>query len=236
VFLTATWRDLVMASYEVPPSVLTPFIPAGTELDTWNDRHFISLVGFRFLDTRVWNIAFPFHRDFEEVNLRFYVRRQSGNEWRRGVVFLKEIVPRRAIAWAAKMFYNENYVALPMSHRIETTTEDARRVAYSWKYAGRENRMAVTVGGGFQALTAGSEAEFILEHYWGYSRQRNGSTLEYQVEHPSWRTQPVLNWTAEGAFGKVYGPAFGGVLQNPPASVFLAEGSPVTVRKGIRIT
>ena len=201
----------------------------------WNGRNYISLVGFRFLNTRVWNIAFPFHRNFEEVNLRFYVRRKAGNECRRGVVFIKEIVPRRGIAWAAKTFYNENYVALPMAHRIEPRQNNSRLVSYSWTQSGNESRLSVTAQGELQPLATGSEAEFILEHYWGYSRQRNGSTLEYQVEHSPWRTQPVLNCTVEGEFENLYGLAFGEVLQNPPASVFLAEGSAVTVRKGVRL-
>lgn len=224
-----------MANYEIPQTVLLPLVPAGTELDAWNGQNYFSLVGFRFLNTRVWNIAFPFHRDFEEVNLRFYVRRKAGNEWRRGVVFIKEIVPRRGIAWAARTFYNENYIALPMAHQIESRPENSRLVSYSWKQSGNESRLSVTARGELHPLTAGSAAAFILEHYRGYSRQRNGSTLEYQVEHAPWRTQPVLNCTVEGGFENLYGPAFAEVLQNPPASVFLAEGSSVTVRKGVRL-
>jgi len=235
VFLTADWRDLVMANYEVPPTALIPLLPAGTELDAWNGRNFLSLVGFCFLNTRVWNIAFPFHRDFEEVNLRFYVRRKAGNEWRRGVVFIQEIVPRPAIAWAARTFYNENYVALPMAHRIEAAPDGSRRVSYSWQTPANRCKLAVTARGELQPLASGTEAEFILEHYWGYSRQRDGSTLEYQVEHPPWRTRPVLDCVIEGDLQATYGPAFGAWLQGKPASVFLAEGSPVTVRKGVRL-
>lgn len=224
-----------MVNYQAPQAALLPLVPAGTELDTWNGRNYVSLVGFRFLNTRVWNIAFPFHRDFEEVNLRFYVRRKAGNEWRRGVVFIREIVPRRIIAWAARVFYRENYVARPMTHRIEHRPENSRFLSYSWKDSGRTSCLSVTAQGEFQPLATGSEAEFILEHYWGYSRQRSGSTLEYQVEHSPWRTQPVLNSVVEGDFENLYGPAFAKALQNPPASVFLAKGSAVSVRKGVRL-
>ncbi len=224
-----------MANYEVPQAALLPYVPAGTELDGWNGRNYVSLVGFHFLNTRVWNIAFPFHRDFEEVNLRFYVRRKVGNDSRRGVVFLKEIVPHRVIAWAAKTFYNENYIALPMAHRIEPRPENSRRVSYSWRQSGNENRLSVTAQGELQSVPNGSEAAFILEHYWGYSRQRNGSTLEYQVEHAPWRMQSVLDYTVEGKFENLYGPVFGAALKKQPASIFLATGSAVTVRKGVRL-
>src|SRR4026208_556537 len=93
-FLTAEWRRLAMLSFEIDPRVLSPLVPAGTELDEWQGRTFASLVGFLFLDTRVFGLAVPFHRNFEEVNLRFYVRRMASDGLRRGVVFVKEIVPR----------------------------------------------------------------------------------------------------------------------------------------------
>src|SRR5713101_1040010 len=132
-FLTAEWRDLAMLNFEVDPTVLRPLVPAGTELDDWRSRTFVSVVGFLFLNTRVLGIPIPFHRDFEEVNLRFYVRRKMSDGWRRAVVFVKELVPRAAIALTARMVYGENYVALPMNHRIEVENGSdpaARRVIY----------------------------------------------------------------------------------------------------------
>src|SRR5262245_39598094 len=116
-FLTAHWCDLAMLNYEVSPAVLSDLIPAGTELDSWGGHTFVSMVGFRFLRTRVLGLAVPGHSNFDEVNLRFYVRRNAHDGWRRGVVFVKEIVPHRAIAWLARALYNENYVALPMRHQ-----------------------------------------------------------------------------------------------------------------------
>ena len=123
IFLTAEWNWLAMLNYEVAPEILAPSVPAGTELDTWQGKHLVSMVGFLFQKTRVRGIPIPFHRNFEEVNLRFYVRRKVAGEWRRGVVFIKELVPHFAIAWVARTFYNENYVTLPMSHRIENVGE-----------------------------------------------------------------------------------------------------------------
>jgi uncharacterized protein len=128
IFLTAEWRQLAMLNYEIAPALLEPRLPTGTELDLWNGKTLVSVVGFRFLNTRVWRIAFPFHGNFEEVNLRFYVRRKADDGWRRGVVFIKEIVPRAAIAFAARKFYNENYVALPMDHKIDTHSGTRHRL------------------------------------------------------------------------------------------------------------
>ena len=147
-FLTAQWRHLVMLNYEVDPALLTSRVPRGTELDVWNGRTFVSLVGFRFLDTRVLGWRIPFHTNFDEVNLRFYVRHRSGDEWRRGVVFVKEIVPRTAIALVARWAYNEQYVALPMRSEIELPSDsNAARgsMSYSWKWAGRWSELRAQV-------------------------------------------------------------------------------------------
>ncbi|MEI6197864.1 MAG: DUF2071 domain-containing protein [Verrucomicrobiota bacterium] len=234
VFLTAEWRYLAMLNYVVNPKVLAPFVPAGTELDSWAGKNFVSVVGFRFLNTRVLRIPLPFHRHFEEVNLRFYVRRKAPDGWRRGVVFIRELVPRRAIAWTARTFYNEPYLALPMSHRI-AAEQEIKSARYSWQFNRKENFMSLRVRGEAQPLRAGSEAEFITEHYWGYTAQRDGSTLEYQVEHPRWRV-----WEAETAelncdIAGLYGEPFCEPLSAPPASALLAEGSAVTVRAGVRL-
>ena len=144
-FLTAEWRHLAIVNFEVDPNVLEPLVPVGTELDYWNGRAFISLVGFLFLRTRVIGAAIPCHQDFEEVNLRFYVRRQASDGWRRAVVFIKEIVPRRAIALTARALYGERYVALPMEHCIEEDNGGPCRVSYSWWLRGKENRISLSV-------------------------------------------------------------------------------------------
>jgi uncharacterized protein YqjF (DUF2071 family) len=230
LFLSAEWRWIVILNFEIDPARLAHRVPAGTELDSWNGKHFVSLVGFLFQNTRVWKIGFPFHRNFEEVNLRFYVRRKAGDGWRRGVVFIKEIVPRAAIAFVARVFYNENYVSLPMSHRIETGGQIS--ATYSWFSAGRKYGLRVTVHGSPVELVPNSEAEFITEHYWGYTRQRNNRTLEYHVEHPPWRV-----WNADEAqfscdVRALYGEEFEESLNQKPASAFLAEGSMVNVLCG----
>ena len=141
-FLIAEWRHLAMLNYELDAAVLKPHVPPGTELDSCEGVVYASLVGFLFLRTRVLGAAIPGHQNFEEVNLRFYVRRKEPGGWRRGVVFLKEIVPKRAIALLARGLYNENYVAMPMAHRLE-----ANRVEYGWRYGGKWNHLAVEIAG-----------------------------------------------------------------------------------------
>ena len=230
IFLSAEWRQLAMVNYEVDPAVLRPLVPAGIELDTFEGRSFVSMVGFQFLQTRVFGFRFPFHTNFEEVNLRFYVRRQIGGAegWRRGTVFIKEMVPRRIIATMAKLLYNAPYITRPMRHAVETT-----HARYDWRNGGRWESLSVTgEEGGWQGIAAGSEEEFITEHYWGYNRQRDGRTLEYQVEHPRWRVRPAREYRFDCDVGSLYGAEFVPFLTGKASSAFLVEGSAVSVRKG----
>lgn len=232
-FLTARWVQLIMLNYEVDPQILAGRVPVGTELDIWQGRCFVSMVGFLFLDTRLLGIPIPFHRNFEEVNLRFYVRRELGSELRRGVVFVKEIVPKPAIAWVARLIYNENYIALPMAHQINASGS-SQKVAYSWQWQGKTNHLEIQTEGQSFLPKIGSLEHFISEHYYGYASQRDGSTVEYQVEHPQWQV-----WRGKAAelvcdVGTLYGPEFIDTLNHPPDSMFLAEGSPVIVWRGQR--
>jgi uncharacterized protein YqjF (DUF2071 family) len=235
-FLTAEWRSLAMLNYEIDPAVLLPFVPSGTELDQWQRKTYVSMIGFMFLKTRVLGISIPFLTDFEEVNLRFYVRRLSPDGWRRGVVFIKELVPSMAIAWTARVFYNENYVALPMTHRIDAAGAD-QHVSYGWdsNFEDRLNYLELTTTGTPAETAPGSCEEFITEHYWGYARQRDGGTVEYQVEHPRWRVWAARESKFECDVAALYGKSFARFLAPKPASAFLADGSAVTVFKGTRL-
>jgi uncharacterized protein YqjF (DUF2071 family) len=198
----------------------------------------VSVVGFLFLDTRVFGAAIPGHRDFEEVNLRFYVRRMATDGWRRAVVFVTEIVPRLAIALTARAFFGEHYVAFPMRHRIEVEAGGAtelRTVSYSWWLRGRENRMELSALGDAGEAVAGSDAEFITEHYWGYARRRGRRTTEYRVEHPRWRIRTATAARLDCDVAALYGSQFVEFLKAPPASAFLADGSRVTVFQGMSL-
>jgi uncharacterized protein YqjF (DUF2071 family) len=235
-FLTARWEDLVLLNYSAPRELLEPLVPAGTELDVWNGELLVSLVGFMFRETRVLGVPIPFHTNFEEVNLRFYVRRVTpSGELRRAVVFVRELVPRLAIALAARWIYNEPYLAVPMDHRCSLDADHGGVASYSWRYRGAKFTMAAEAAGPARPPAPGSEAEFVTEHYWGYTRQRNGDTLEYRVEHPTWTTWEAARASVSGPLSSLYGPAFGEVLSTPMRSAFVAVGSPVLVHHGVRL-
>jgi uncharacterized protein YqjF (DUF2071 family) len=235
VFLTAEWRYLAMLNYAIDPALLADLIPEGTEVDSFEGRTYVSLVGFRFIRTRVLGFGIPFHQDFDEVNLRFYVRRRAGSDLRRGVVFVREIVPRRAIADVARFVFNEKYVALPMSHRIADTTPASVEAEYRWRHKRRWCALAVSAEGQPAKAADGSLEQFITEHYWGYSAQRRGGTLEYEVAHPSWKVWTASSAHFEGNVDALYGAGLAAAIARKPDSAFLANGSAVTVYRGVKI-
>lgn len=233
-FLKAQWRKLAILNYVVPQELLKPYVPFGTELDIWEDKCYVSVVGFMFLDTRVLDLKIPFHINFEEVNLRFYVKRYENGEWKRGVVFIKEIVPKSAITFVANTLYKENYETCKMSHDWKGD-QDKIEVSYSFEKGG-QNSLKVIAENSPQELEEGSEAEFITEHYWGYAKMTESKSNEYEVTHPKWFTYPVISHEVSIDFEKVYGKDFKMLNNQDPFSVFLAEGSDITVEKGALIS
>lgn len=224
----------MILNYVVPPDLLAPLVPKGTTLDLWEGQAMLSLVGFRFENTRVLGLAIPGHTNFEEVNLRFYVRRDEPTGSRRAVVFIRELVPRRVIALAARATYNEPYRALPMRHRGGLSKASAS-VSYEWKEGSSWVGMSAAVNGAAQQLEPGSKAEFITEHYWGYTTQRDGGTLEYRVTHPRWLVWERPHVSTYGDLSQTYGEAFGAVLAGEPESAQVALGSAVQVFRPTRI-
>ncbi|HEV3147433.1 MAG TPA: DUF2071 domain-containing protein [Chthoniobacterales bacterium] len=226
-FLTANWRYLAMLNYVVDPRILAPLVPPGTEIDYENGQTFVSVIGFLFLDTRLLGLPIPQHRDFEEVNLRFYVRKKSADTWRRGVVFVRELVPKRAIAVIARTFYGEPYLALPMNHEIEDV--DLRvKVKYAWRRGSKWESLEMTASGEPQSIPAGSHAEFITEHYWGYTCVRGGCS-EYRVEHSRWKIWNAETFELRADVAALYGGQFADTLNAPPRSALIAEGSPIEI-------
>jgi uncharacterized protein len=169
IFLSAEWRDFVMLNYEVEPGLLKTYVPPGTTLDSFKGRTYFSLVGFRFCHTKLLGcFPVPFHVDFDEVNLRFYVRRkESGDDRRdddrRGVVFIAEVVPRRAIAATARLLYGENYKYLPMRHHIETEQLN-KRAEYQWQVGNHWCTLSAQTAGIPTQPQEGSLEQFITEH------------------------------------------------------------------------
>ena len=234
-FLSADWRWLAMLNWRVEPALLEPLLPRGTELDSWNGMHFVSVVGFRFLRTKLLGIPIPMHRNFTEVNLRFYTRRRVGGEIRQGVTFVREMVARPAITLVAKLAYNEPYRTVPMRHRIVGTLSGPRRVEYSWRTGDRWSRLGLAVAGEASPLRPGSEEEFITLRHWGYTAQRDGGTIEYRVDHQPWNIYPVVEPSLEGDLLATYGGAFARLLEGRPWSALLADGSAVTVMRPTRL-
>ncbi len=227
-FLKAEWRKLAIANYKIDKDHLTEYLPFGTELDFWEGNCFVSLVGFMFKNTKLLGIKVPFHVDFEEVNLRFYVKRFENGVLKRGVVFIKEIVPKKALTFVANTIYNENYETMPMTHNwIEKA--DKREVEYSWKKAGVENSFKIEASLEAYEIQPNSVTEFITEHYWGYAKVNEERSNEYEVTHPRWNVYKVENYEINVDFGAVYNIDFEFLNSMKPHSVMLAEGSKITV-------
>jgi len=226
-FLTAAWRKLIMANYEADPEVLQSFLPAGTQLDFWENKTYISLVGFMFMNTKIKGISIPFHINFPEVNLRFYVRYKSSDNWKRGVVFINEIVPKHAISFIANNLFQENYITCKMKYKW--SFKEKIDIGYYWKKNKTWNNLEVTSSSKPVELIANSKEEFITEHYWGYTRINENKTGEYQVEHPRWQIYPVEKFTINCDFKTVFGEQFAFLNNCEPSSIFLAEGSAVNV-------
>lgn len=236
--LRAEWRNLAILNFEVDPSVLERRLPRGLELDGWEDRHYVSLIGFEFLDLRVLGLPVPCHRRFDEVNFRFYVRRRTGEGWRHGVVFIKELASCRIVVVAAKVLYNEPYVALPMRHTFEHISADGgplRSVMYAWTSGAREHSLKLTTASTPASACEGSAEAFFAERYWGYVVQRNRSVLEYQVERPRWAVAPAFVAELVCDVAAVYGDEFVPFLSAQPTSAFFAEGSAVTLSRGVAL-
>jgi uncharacterized protein YqjF (DUF2071 family) len=235
IFLSTEWRDLLMLNYEIDPELLRPFVPRGTELDSFEGTTYVSLVGLRFARTKLFGlISVPFHTDFDEVNLRIYVRRREGSEIRRGVMFIREIVSLPAVTFLARLAYAENYRTLPLRHSINLT-DSGGSIEYRWEQKPQQFRLHGQTDGDPSSAADGSLEQFITEHYWGYSRRRDGGSLEYHVAHKPWRIWRAPNAAFEGDGATLYGSDLASILSRPPRSAFIADGSPVLVYSALRI-
>lgn len=235
-FLTAKWNNLIMLNYEVDPDILKPYIPPFTELDLWDGKVLVSMVGFLFKDTRVKGVRWPLHVNFEEVNLRFYVKYFDGEEFKRGAVFVSEIVPKPMIVTIANTLFKEHYSAMPMRHSINKLSGNQTQYLYEWKFDGKwNNKLGGIVSNELSPIIPGSQQEFIVEHYWGYNKANKKTTIEYQVEHITWNVGQVIDPVFEGEVSRLYGKKFEPFLSVKPYSAFFADGSGIIVRGGTKI-
>lgn len=228
-FLEAKWENLIMANYAVDPTILIPYLPKGVELDSFEGKCYVSLVGFMFNKTKIFNVPIPYLGSFEEINLRFYVVRKDGDTLKRGVVFINETVPYAAVAWMANYLYKEHYTAVKTKHDWELT-DTSKKINYSWKKNKKWNTIQVNAQSKSNSMKNGSVEAFIFEHYFGYTRVNENKTLEYGINHPSWKINQVIDHSIDCDFEKMYGSDFAFLNTQQPDNVILAEGSDVSVK------
>lgn len=217
-----------MANYEIDPSCLLPYLPEGVELDYFQGKTYVSLVGFLFKRTSIFNIPIPFLGTFEEVNLRFYVVRNTGGKIKRGVVFINETVPYKTVAKIANKLYKEHYTAIPTKYNWHINNTE-KAITYQMKVNSVWNSIHVKASADKQKVESGSMEEFIFEHYYGYTRVDNAYSIEYKINHPSWDIHPVQSHKIECDFGAFYGKNFELLNKTNPHSVMLAAGSKISV-------
>lgn len=234
-FLTARWLNLLMLNYEVAPELLAPHVPKGTRLDFFEGKTYVSLVGFWFCETKLFGkIPAPFHREFPQINLRFYVRRTTDTDDRPGVVFIAEIVQKRMIALVAHAAYGERYLCRPV--KIRNILESGKRVLeYGWRSGNSWcNLTAQGIGNACNPSPATLE-HFLVDRYWGYTAQPNGGCIEFNVVHPVWKISRCNDATFLGDPTPEYGPEMARVLRGKPSAAFVVDGSAVTVCNGVKI-
>ncbi len=232
VFLTARWKHIVLINFRVDPALLADVLPGDTELDAFDGEAHISLVGFMFEKVRIYTIPLPFHRKFEEINLRFYVRRKVDGQWRRGVVFIREFVPKPAVTWVARRLYHENYATALMSHQIELDSAGrCMSASYDWKIDGATHQIHCD-SPRHHNVSSNDRARFFADHFWGYSRMPDGRTIEYQVDHPPWPLYEPSRVQLIGDLSNAYGSRFAQTFAEGPQSVIYTEGSEISVHRG----
>ena len=228
-FLEAKWENLIMANYAVDPTILIPYLPKGVELDSFEGKCYVSLVGFMFNETKIFRVPIPYLGSFEEINLRFYVVRKDGDTLKRGVVFINETVPYAAVAWMANYLYKEHYTAVKTKHDWELNNT-SKKINYSWNKDKKWNTIQVNAQSNSSSMKTGSIEAFIFEHYFGYTRVNEHKTLEYGINHPSWKINQVIDYRIDCDFEKMYGPDFAFLNAQQPDNVILAEGSAISVQ------
>lgn len=223
-FLTAEWNNLINITYAVDPELLQAHLPEGLSLDIIDGKAFVSLVAFEFNEVRLKGIKIPFHNRFPEINLRFYVNRNG----KRGVVFIKEFVPKYFVALVANRIYNEPYHAIPMKVRTEIKKEGIVS-EHDFQYEDASFNVSVTTGPKSFIPESNSTEHYFKEHEIGFGRDKKGKTLSYEVKHPVWEIFPVEKYVLNVNFEKLYGKKWNFLDQAKPYNVMFAKGSEIIV-------
>ena len=226
--LSANWTDLLVLNFETDKKFLEHYLPAGLELNDWNGQYFMSLVGFEFSNTKLFGIPSPVHRRFAELNLRFYVKRRIKDQWRKGVVFIKEIAPSWLVGQVAGWLYKESFVALPVKKSM-TPLDNKVRIGYTMKINNEQNYLSALATTAAVEYSNDSLEGFILDHYWGYTRVTKILTNEFEVIHRPWKIYPVMSADIKLDIPALYGKEFEPWLARPPQNMFLMDGSETKV-------
>jgi uncharacterized protein len=244
--LTAQLRKLLFLNFPIPTDVITRLVPPGTEPDLYDGQSYISVIGFLFQNVRFLGLAFPGHTNFPEINLRYYVRRIVGGEIRRGVVFVRKIAPRSAVAIVANCLFSEKYITRSMRSEIQMSGDELApgdSIEHTWKSHSRHvatpaaprtrwNRLFARVAAPLNHPRPGSLEQFIAEHYWGDIRGRDGRTNEYRVTHALWPVAPADNVIWDCDLPATYDTPLAEYLAAPPTTAFIAEGSAIQLFRG----
>ena len=223
-FLTAEWKNLAVATFEIDKKLLGKYLPDNTEINGFDGKHFISLVGFMFSNPAFFGFKAPFFRTFEEMNLRFYVKRKTQNGWRNGVVFIKEIAPSKFIGQIAKLLYRENFITLPMSHSIAMTA-DQQETEYKWKIRNKWNFFSLKTSTIPLSAEVNSIEAFIKNQYWGYTKGNFKETFEFEIKHIPWNIFPSTSFELDIDAEALYGKELASFFYQKPLCCFLMDGS-----------
>jgi uncharacterized protein YqjF (DUF2071 family) len=227
IFLKANWENLIMANYAIDPLLLQPYLPNGVELDFYQNKTYVSLVGFMFKNTSLFGIPIPFFGSFEEINLRFYVRKVDGRKIKKGVVFINETVPYKIVALLANKLFKEHYISIPTKSSINIGAN--KNIQYDWKSKGKWNSISVYSEAKKYKIEASTIEEFIFERYFGFTKLNESLTQEYQINHPNWMTNKIIRAEVKCDFENMYGKPFASLNDTIPDSILLAEGSSISV-------
>ncbi|HKE19548.1 MAG TPA: DUF2071 domain-containing protein [Kofleriaceae bacterium] len=227
-------------TFAIDPRALRGLVPVGTEIDTFDDgRAPLSMVALRFDDSRVLGLPIPFARSYDQVALRFYVRRWlGGDRWRRGTVPVIEFVPVSALVSAGHVLYGEAYERRPVTSRVrppDPGTNRGGRAVYRWRTDRSIHRLAVDFSGELHLPAPDSREAFLVERYWGYLARHADLTSEVRVDHPPWRIWSAAEGHLTAEVPQLFGDRFARALASPPVSVVVAEGSRLELHRPITL-